>query len=95
MISLKNDTLKIDFSSHFHGVKGSFNFIRTLRLPDDGKTYPLPAGLGKFHLRHIEDGQNLPSYMLKRGGVMLPIYQAEALWFGFEANYPIALKVGC
>ena len=95
MISLTNDTLNIDFSSHFQGVKGSLSLIRTLRLPDDGKTYPLPAGLGKFHLRHIEDGQNLPSYMLKRGGVMLPIYQAEALWFGFEANYPIALKIGC
>lgn len=95
MISLENDTLNIDFSSHCRDVTGSLSLIRTLRLPDDGNTYPLPAGLGKFHLRHIEDGQNLPSYMLKRGGVMLPIYQAEALWFSFKASFPIALKIGC
>ena len=70
-------------------------FMRTLRLPDDGKTYPLPAGLGEFPLRHIEDhAERAPAEWVKRGGVMMPMYQAEALWLAFEADYPMALKVG-
>jgi len=30
-------------------------FHRTLRIPDDGKTYPLPPGLGRFPLRRASD----------------------------------------
>jgi hypothetical protein len=30
-------------------------FQRTLRIPDDGKIYPLPAGFGRFPLRHVDD----------------------------------------
>jgi hypothetical protein len=31
------------------------HFQRTLRIPDDGKLYPLPPGLGSFPLRHLQD----------------------------------------
>jgi hypothetical protein len=31
------------------------NFQRTLRIPDDGKTYPLPPGLGTFPICKVED----------------------------------------
>jgi hypothetical protein len=30
-------------------------FQRTLRIPADGRTYPLPAGLGAFPLRSLDD----------------------------------------
>ena len=30
-------------------------FQRTLRIPDDGRTDPLPAGLGAFPLRSLDD----------------------------------------
>jgi hypothetical protein len=30
-------------------------FDRTLRIPDDGNTYPLPPGLGAFPIRKVED----------------------------------------
>jgi len=30
-------------------------FQRTLRIPADGRTYPLPAGLGAFLLRSLDD----------------------------------------
>ena len=30
-------------------------FMRTLRVPDDGKTYPLPAGLGRFPVHRVAD----------------------------------------
>ncbi len=70
------------------------NFQRTLRIPDDGKTYNLPPGLGRFPLRHVDDyaGQ-LPAKWMDRGGVMMPMYQAEALWLNFRGTYPFAIKI--
>lgn len=68
---------------------------RTLRIPDDGKVYPLPAGLGAFPLRHVDDFEKtVPQSWLRRGGVMMPMYQSEALWIFFASGYPCAVKVG-
>lgn len=75
---------------------GSINiqFQRTLRIPDDGKTYDLPPGLGEFPLRHVDDYANrVPQSWLEHGGVMMPMYQAEALWLYFNGSYPFALKI--
>ncbi|MFO1515093.1 MAG: hypothetical protein U1F83_19675, partial [Verrucomicrobiota bacterium] len=78
------------------------DFQRTLRIPDDGKDYPLPPGFGSFPLRHIDDyARNVPVSWLQRGGVLLPMWQAEALWLNFQthsiknrsAQYPFAIKV--
>ena len=73
-------------------------FQRTLRIPDDGKVYPLPAGLGEFPLRHVDDfSQSVPEPWNRRGGVMMPMHQSEALWMHFFAGYPgypFAVKVG-
>ena len=33
----------------------ALNFQRTLRIPDDGKTYPLPPGLGPFPICQVKD----------------------------------------
>jgi hypothetical protein len=30
---------------------------------------------------------------LKRGGVVMPMYQSEALWIDFSSSYPFAVKV--
>lgn len=79
-------------------VSCRLEFQRTLRLPDDGKTYSLPPGLGCFPLRHVDDyADSLPSSWIDRGGVLMPMYQAEALWLNFPGRfgkYPVALKVG-
>lgn len=70
-------------------------FQRTLRIPDDGGVYPLPAGWGRFPLRHVDDfAQSAPESWLTRGGVMMPMHQSEALWLNFDAGYPFAVKVG-
>ncbi len=70
------------------------SFQRTLRIPDDGKTYPLPPSLGDFPLVHVDDyAKTVPTAWNKRGGVMMPMYQAEALWLFFRGKYPCALKV--
>ena len=69
-------------------------FQRTLRIPDDGRTYPLPAGLGAFPLRSVDDfPATAPASWLQRGGVVLPMYQSEALWISFSARYPCAVKI--
>jgi hypothetical protein len=46
--SLQDDTLQL-------GDGLSISFLRTLRIPDDGKTYPLPPGLGRFPVRRVDD----------------------------------------
>src|SRR6476469_9321038 len=69
-------------------------FQRTLRIPETG-LHPLPPGLGRFPLRRVLDyPDTAPGEWLARGGVMLPIYQREALWLSFHASEPTALQVG-
>lgn len=94
MISLKNNVLKFSFPEVHKQATCRIEFQRTLRIPDDGREYPLPAGLGRFPLTHIEDhAEKVPAQWQKRGGVLLPMYQSEALWINFSGNYPMAIKV--
>lgn len=62
----------------------AISFERTLRIPDDGRTYPLPPGLGLFPIRRLG------------GDFVIPMYQREALWIAFEGAWwkPNAVKVG-
>lgn len=94
MIELKNNKLIISFPEVHKDARATIEFKRTLRIPDDGQTYPLPPGFSNFELRHVEDyAKRAPQWQAK-GGVMMSMYQAEALWLNFEGDYPIALKVG-
>lgn len=69
-------------------------FQRTLRIPEAG-LHDLPPGLGAFPLRRVEDyPDTAPADWLARGGVMLPIYQREAMWLAFDTDEPAALQVG-
>ena len=36
---------------------------------------------------------NLPDTWEEHGGVFLPMYQAEAMWINFHADYPMAVKI--
>ncbi|AXV10090.1 putative integral membrane protein (plasmid) [Euzebya pacifica] len=95
MIELANDRLTVT-SPHTHpAARTSIEFQRTLRIPDDGNDYPLPAGLGRFPLRHVEDlGDRVPDAWRTRKGIVLPMWRSEALWINFAAtDYPWALKV--
>lgn len=72
----------------------NLSFQRTLRIPDDGRTYPLPPGLGAFPLRLVRDyASRVPAGWAARGGVFLPMYQREAMWLSFRGA-PHALKIG-
>jgi hypothetical protein len=79
------------------GKRFSVAFQRTLRIPDDGETYPLPPGLGRFPLHRVEDfAERVPAAWRRRGGVFLPMYQREALWLAFDGKSwkPNAAQVG-
>ena len=78
-----------------HGkVQACVSFQRTLRIPDDGKEYPLPPGLGNLPLRHIEDFVSTPTSWRATGGVMLPMHRGEAMWLRFSGRgYPMILRV--
>ena len=70
------------------------SFQRTLRIPEQGIHW-LPPGLGSFPLRRVEDyPATVPAAWLGRGGVMLPVYQREAMWLNFDSDEPAALQVG-
>lgn len=69
-------------------------FQRTLRIPDDGRTYPLPPGLGALPLRRVDDyADRVPDDWREHGGVFLPMYQREATWLCF-GGATRALKIG-
>jgi len=102
MIELHSDKLVVSFPDLPERPNLTIDFQRTLRIPDDGKAYPLPPGLGSFPLRHIDDfARRVPAGWLQRGGVLLPMWQSEALWLNFgtryipnrETEYPFAVKV--
>ncbi len=87
MIELKNDSLVFSFPEVHPRARAEVGFQRTLRIPDDHKTYGLPPGLGQFPLRHVDDfAERLSDAWRLRGGVMLPMYQSEALWLNFGST---------
>ncbi len=95
MIELRKDVLRLSFPEVHKDAVLEVEFQRTLRIPDDGRHYPLPAGLGRFPLRHVDDFEDVPALWRRHGGVMLPMYQSEAMWLNFSSpsGYPFALRV--
>lgn len=101
MLEVKDDKLVFTFPEVHPNARLEIEFQRTLRIPDDDNTYPLPPGLGAFPVKHVDDFKDKVSDdTLKRGGVMIPMYQSEALWVKFNAHYvvnqgqyPFAVKI--
>ncbi len=101
MIELRHDKLNFTFAGVHPDARLTIDLQRTLRIPDDDRTYPLPPGLGSFPLRHVDDfAERVPAQWLKRGGILLPMYQAEAMWLNFSTSdidrrgsYPFAIKI--
>lgn len=100
MITLEADRLVFRFPEVHEDAACAIEFQRTLRIPDDERTYPLPPGLGCFPLRHIDDhAERIPGGWLKRGGVVMPMHQSEAMWLMFWSlpkpvmEYPCAIKI--
>lgn len=68
---------------------------RTLRVPDDGRTYPLPPSLGTFPARRVPGAES--RYPAQIPVLQVPMYQSEALWLGFlesrQGNYPMRIRI--
>ena len=105
MVDLDKGKNRLEFRfPELHPNAGvNITFKRTLRLPDDGNEHFLPPGLGSFPLRHVEDFNLGNQEALKsRGGIIMPMFQADALWLNFEPlisdeeteGYPVAIKIG-
>jgi hypothetical protein len=78
------------------GPRFAVTLHRTLRVPDDGRVYPLPPGLGTFPIRRVaEHRDRVPPEWRQTGGAFIAMYQREALWLGFHgaAWKPSAVKV--
>jgi hypothetical protein len=91
MLKVTVQNHQLHFGEHF-----AVSFQRTLRIPDDDNTYPLPPGLGMFPVCKVEDyGDRVPASWRQHGGVFIPMYQREALWLNFQAAHwrPNAVKV--
>jgi hypothetical protein len=87
-VRLENDRISI-------GDRLAITFQRTLRIPDDGRAYALPPGLGRFSVRRASEyADRLPRAW--RDDFFIPMYRREAVWIGFEGTWwmPNAVKVG-
>ena len=102
MLTLKGDELFFSFPEVHANANVGIDFKRTFRIPDDGREYPLPPGLSAFPVKHVDDfAGKVPPKWSERGGVMLPMYQSEALWIAFHEKpavgrrsaYPFAIKL--
>jgi len=101
MIELLNDGLRFSFPEVHPNAGLRVTFMRTLRIPDNDREWPLPPGLGRFPLRHLDDhADQVPSAWRERGGVMMPMHQSEAMWIRFEVegdrgqtSYPFAVQI--
>ncbi|KAF5557597.1 ubiquitin-domain-containing protein [Fusarium napiforme] len=72
----------------------SISFMRTIRVPDNEEMNALPPSLGKFPLFETDDyADKLPVSMAEKGGILIPMYQREALWIDFESEKRYAIKI--
>jgi len=90
-------TITLDGYHLRFGERFTLSFQRTLRIPDDGRVYPLPPGLDTFPLKSVDDyPDKVPASWIEQGGYFIPMYQREAMWLSFEAAAwkPNAVKIG-
>ena len=86
MIELNNNQLRFSFPEVNPQASLTIELQRTLRIPDNSQAYQLPPGLGAFPLQPVDDhAGSVPSTWLQRGGVMLPMFQSEAMWLNFDS----------
>ncbi|WP_144184388.1 hypothetical protein [Elioraea rosea] len=100
MIELDGSILTFRFPHLGAEAAARISFHRTLRVPDTDVIHRLPAGLGWFPLKHVDDyADRLPASVVRRGGLIMPMWQAEALWIGFHESWfedrrmPCAVKI--
>lgn len=81
-----HDQLRVEFS---------LSFQRTLRVPDDGRDYPLPAGLGRLPVRSVRalKTDSIPAAWRETPTGIIPLHSAEAAWLSFDGSHPFAVQI--
>ena len=76
-------------------VEFSLTFQRTLRVPDDGRDYPLPAGLGRLPVRSVRalSSPAIPDAWRNIPSTIIPLHPAEATWLSFDGSHPFAVQI--
>ncbi|EPS38897.1 hypothetical protein H072_7329 [Dactylellina haptotyla CBS 200.50] len=65
----------------------NIKFLRTLRLPEDGKIYTEPPEFGAIPLLSVSEYfDGLPDMIQRKGGYFIPMFQREALALRFEID---------
>jgi len=104
MIELVSNQLVFRFPEIHPECSLTVTLHRTLRIPDDGREYPLPPSLGHFPMVHVDDhSSRAPKKWLGRGGIAIPMWQSEAMWIQFNPSqvigraspWPFAVRVAC
>lgn len=94
---IRGRTLAFSFPDVHEDANLDIELIRTLRVPDDNRLNFLPPGIEFFRMEHVEDySDKLPAEWVRHKGLLLPMYQAEALWIRFTSSedYPFAVRIG-
>jgi hypothetical protein len=56
--------------------EAQISLSRSLRIPEDGRDYELPPGLGTFPIYDVRSfSGHLPVSMVAQGGLFLPMYR--------------------
>lgn len=96
-VGLRGADLVFEFPEVHPDAVLRISFHRTLRIPDDDRTYNLPPSLGRFRPKDVDDipADRIPAHWPRRGGVVIPMWQAEAMWLSFAApeGYPFAVMI--
>ena len=70
---------------------------KTLRVPEDGRDYPLPPGFtDPFPIFRVQDyADKVPGHWLTKGGFFIPMHQREAMFLEFSGFkwHPQAAKI--
>lgn len=107
MATIQDNKIRFHFPNIHKNAGCSITLHRTLRVPSNSdptqkKVYPLPPSKGTFPLEHTSKYEkNLDEKTNERAGIMIPMYQSEALWMSFDTDYfsekhiqyPFALKI--
>src|SRR3954451_19846511 len=85
-------------AEHIHvGDRFSLTLQRTIRLPQDGRDYPLTPSFGEFPVVGAAAfSDRLPGSWHAGNAFVVPIYEREALFLAFSAAEwkPNAVQVG-
>jgi hypothetical protein len=83
MIELKDNIIWFCFPEIHLDAKIGVVFNRTFRIPNDGKTYPLPYEFGRLPINQID----ISKKQTKHKSIILPMWQSEAMRIQLISNY--------